>query len=183
MKRNGPPPRPRPGQPAARSVVDASKTGSTCSSSSLAFISRFWDLGVKGLHHDESLHAVYSDHYYTGLGYIHSPMMHGPLQFHYIDFFYTLFGATNDTARYASAVCGIFVVMSPFFLRRQLGRWPALIATLPVPDLAQHHVLQPHGPRRRDRRLHRGAAGRRAVALHLRAPARGTSTWPAPGSR
>jgi hypothetical protein len=94
-----------------------------------AIITRFWDLGIKGLHHDESLHAVYSHHYYTGLGYVHSPMMHGPLQFHYIDFFYTLFGATNDTARYASAVCGIFVVMSPIFLRRQMGRWPALIAT------------------------------------------------------
>jgi predicted membrane-bound mannosyltransferase len=94
-----------------------------------AIISRFWELGVKGLHHDESLHAVYSFHYYVGAGYVHSPMMHGPLQFHYIDFFYTLFGATNDTARYASAVCGIFVVMSPFLLRRQLGRWPALIAT------------------------------------------------------
>ena len=25
-----------------------------------AFITRFWDLGLKGLHHDESLHAVYS---------------------------------------------------------------------------------------------------------------------------
>ena len=94
-----------------------------------AIASRFWELGVKGLHHDESLHSVYSNHYYLGAGYVHSPMMHGPLQFHYIDFFYTLFGATNDTARYASAVCGIFVVMSPFFLRRQLGRWPALIAT------------------------------------------------------
>ncbi len=92
-------------------------------------VSRFWEVGVKALHHDESLHSVYSNHYYLGAGYVHSPMMHGPLQFHYIDFFYTLFGATNDTARYASVVCGIFVAMSPFFLRRQLGRWPALIAT------------------------------------------------------
>jgi predicted membrane-bound mannosyltransferase len=94
-----------------------------------ALITRFWDLGIKGLHHDESLHAVYSHHYYTGLGYVHSPMMHGPLQFHEINAFYTLFGATNDTARYAAAVCGILVVMSPLFLRRQMGRWAALIAS------------------------------------------------------
>ena len=52
----------------------------------LALITRFWDLDAKGLHHDESLHAVFSWKYYTDLGYIHSPMMHGPEQFHLIDF-------------------------------------------------------------------------------------------------
>ncbi|HET7078941.1 MAG TPA: flippase activity-associated protein Agl23 [Chloroflexia bacterium] len=95
----------------------------------LALITRFWDLDAKGLHHDESLHAVFSWKYYTDLGYIHSPMMHGPEQFHFIDLFFLLFGATDATARFASAACGVFLVMSPWFLRRQLGRWPALIAS------------------------------------------------------
>ena len=79
----------------------------------LALIARFWDLGDKGLHHDESLHAVYSWKYYTDLGYIHSPMMHGPEQFHLIDIAYLLFGATDATARYASAVCGVFSSWRP----------------------------------------------------------------------
>ena len=107
----------------------------------LALVSRFWDLGFKGLHHDESLHAVFSWKYYTNLGYIHSPMMHGPEQFHFIDLFYLLFGATDATARYASATCGVILCMSPWFLRRQLGRWPALIATFLIlisPSLLYH---------------------------------------------
>jgi|SRR5579859_6240460 len=95
----------------------------------LAIITHFWDLGVKGLHHDESLHSVYSWKYYTDLGYIHSPMMHGPEQFHFIDLAFLLFGATDATARFASATCGVFLVMAPWFLRRQLGRWPALAAS------------------------------------------------------
>ncbi|MDQ2808918.1 MAG: TIGR03663 family protein [Chloroflexota bacterium] len=107
----------------------------------LALVSRFWDLGFKGLHHDESLHAVFSWKYYTNLGYVHSPMMHGPEQFHFIDLFYLLFGATDATARYASATCGVILAMSPWFLRRQLGRWPALIATFLIlisPSLLYH---------------------------------------------
>jgi predicted membrane-bound mannosyltransferase len=95
----------------------------------LALATRFVDLDFKGLHHDESLHAVFSWRYYMDQGYIHSPMMHGPEQFHFIDLFFLLFGATDATARFASATCGVFLVMAPWFLRRQLGRWPALIAS------------------------------------------------------
>jgi predicted membrane-bound mannosyltransferase len=93
----------------------------------LAIFSRFWDLGDRGIHHDESLHAHFSDVLYSGGGYIHDPMMHGPLQFHLIAFMYWLFGATDATARFASVFCGIWVVMSPFFLRRQMGRIPAMV--------------------------------------------------------
>ncbi|MEO8286312.1 MAG: glycosyltransferase family 39 protein [Chloroflexota bacterium] len=95
----------------------------------LAIATRFWDVGNRGIHHDESLHSVYSRNLYIGNGYTHDPMMHGPLQFHLIAAMYWLFGTTDATARYASVFCGIFVVMSPFFLRRQMGRWPALIAS------------------------------------------------------
>lgn len=95
----------------------------------LALFTRFWDIGNRGIHHDESLHAVYSRNLYIGPGYSHDPMMHGPLQFHVISFMYWLFGTSDATARFASAFCGIFVVMSPLFLRRQMGRWPAIIAS------------------------------------------------------
>lgn len=95
----------------------------------IAIVSRIWDIGNRGIHHDESLHAVYSNNLYKGTGYTHDPMMHGPLQFHLIGAMYWLFGATDATARLASAFCGIFVVMSPFFLRRQMGRLTALICS------------------------------------------------------
>lgn len=93
----------------------------------LTIVTRFWDLGNRGIHHDESLHAVFSHTLYKGGGYIHDPMMHGPLQFHFIALMYWLFGATDATARFASVFCGVFVVMSPFFLRRQMGRLPAMV--------------------------------------------------------
>lgn len=95
----------------------------------VAIVSRFWDLGNRGIHHDESLHSVFSRTLYVGGGYTHDPMMHGPIQFNLIASMYWLFGTSDATARFASAFCGIWVVMCPFFLRRQIGRWPAIIAS------------------------------------------------------
>src|SRR5215212_869827 len=76
----------------------------------LALVSRFYDIGSRALHHDESLHAVYSRNLYSGAGYQHDPMMHGPLQFHFIALMFWLFGTSDSTVRFASAVCGIIVV-------------------------------------------------------------------------
>ena len=47
----------------------------------LAFGFRFWDLGARAMHHDESLHAYYSYQLLQGNGYEHSPLLHGPFQF------------------------------------------------------------------------------------------------------
>ena len=47
----------------------------------VAGIMRFWNLGSRALHHDESLHAYFSWQLFAGNGYLHNPMMHGPLQF------------------------------------------------------------------------------------------------------
>jgi len=47
----------------------------------IGLVLRFWDLGAKAFHHDESLHAFYSWRLYDGQGYVHDPMMHGPLLF------------------------------------------------------------------------------------------------------
>ena len=97
----------------------------------LAIVTRFWDLGAKALHHDESLHAYYSWVYETGGGYRHDPLMHGPLLFHLNALVYLLVGATNASSRYAPALTGVFVVWLPYLLRgpRHLGRWGALAAS------------------------------------------------------
>src|SRR5262245_14697358 len=34
---------------------------------------RFWDLGAKAYHHDESLHAFYAWRLFDGQGYVHDP--------------------------------------------------------------------------------------------------------------
>ncbi len=67
---------------------------------------RFWDLGSRAMHHDESLHAVYSWYLYTGRGYEHFPMMHGPFQFHANAFIFFLFGDSDYTARLIYSLYG-----------------------------------------------------------------------------
>ncbi|MBM2827069.1 MAG: hypothetical protein HW403_1133, partial [Dehalococcoidia bacterium] len=90
----------------------------------------FWDLGSRALHHDESLHAIYSWYLYMGRGYQHDPMMHGPFQFHATALIYFLFGASDYTARLLPAIFGTALVGLPYFLRDQLGKRGVLIASL-----------------------------------------------------
>lgn len=95
----------------------------------VALATRFWDLGSRALHHDESLHAYFSWLYSEGRGYTHDPMMHGPLLFHMTAAVYKLFGDSDFTARIAPAVFGTILVPLPYLLRRQLGRVSMLVAS------------------------------------------------------
>lgn len=94
-----------------------------------AAVTRFWDLGSRALHHDESLHAYFSWLYATGHGYTHDPMMHGPFLFHANALVYLLFGSSDYTARIVPALFGTVLVVLPCFLRRQLGRVSMLLAS------------------------------------------------------
>ena len=91
---------------------------------------RFWDLGAKAFHHDESLHAFYSWRLFDGEGYVHDPMMHGPLLFELNALAYLLFGASDFTARLVPALFGVALIGLPFFLRHELGRAGAIAASL-----------------------------------------------------
>lgn len=97
----------------------------------LAVLTRFWDLGSRTLHHDETLHTYYSWLYATGEGYFHNPLMHGPFLFHANAFIYWLFGDSDATSRIMPALFGVILVGLPYFLRgpRHLGQWGALIAS------------------------------------------------------
>jgi len=95
-----------------------------------AIFSRFWDLGRQAQHHDESLHSYFSWLYYTGVGYTHDPLMHGPFLFHIASLSYLLFGDSDASSRYGAALFGAATVLLPWFLRRELGRWGALSASL-----------------------------------------------------
>ena len=92
-----------------------------------AAFSRFWNLGVRAMSHDESLHALYSYYLYAGRGYEHTPMMHGPFLFHANALIYFLFGDSDFTARIVPALFGIVLVGLPYFLRRWVGRVGALL--------------------------------------------------------
>ncbi|KPK21634.1 MAG: hypothetical protein AMJ76_02170, partial [Dehalococcoidia bacterium SM23_28_1] len=89
---------------------------------------RFWDLGARAFHHDESLHAQYAWYLFRDGTYDHNPMMHGPFQFFGTAFNFILFGASDYTARILPALAGTALIGLPFFLRRHLGHSGALIA-------------------------------------------------------
>jgi uncharacterized protein (TIGR03663 family) len=113
----------------------------------LATILRFWDLGAKPLHHDESEHAYFSLMFARyPAGYMYDPLLHGPFQFHAEGFVFRLiliaqgiFGVgsasgnpwINDgTARILPALFGVGIVALPLGLRRELGRVGSWIAAL-----------------------------------------------------
>lgn len=97
----------------------------------LSFVTRFWDLGSRALHHDESLHTYFSWVYEQGNGYIHHPMMHGPALFHLDALAYLLLGSSDWASRVPAALFGVALVLLPALLRgeRFLGRWGALAAS------------------------------------------------------
>jgi uncharacterized protein (TIGR03663 family) len=95
----------------------------------LGLVLRLYDLGAKALHHDESLHAFYAWRLYVGEGYVHDPMMHGPLLFEGNALAYLLFGDSDFTARLVPALLGTALIGLPFFLRAELGRWGAVAAS------------------------------------------------------
>lgn len=95
-----------------------------------ALLTRFWNLGLRALHHDESLHAWFSYNYAIGKGYIHDPLMHGPFLFHLTGAIFAIFGASDASSRYGTALLGVMLVMAPVLLRPVIGRWGALICSV-----------------------------------------------------
>ncbi len=96
----------------------------------LAIVTRFYNLDARVMSHDESLHTYFSWLLYRGQGYQHTPMMHGPWQFHWIALSYFLFGVSDFTARIPAALFSIATVCMVWYWRRYLGKTGALITGL-----------------------------------------------------
>lgn len=92
-----------------------------------AVVTRLWDLGSRSYNHDEAIHAWESWQLYTGQGYIHNPIYHGPFLYHFTAFIYFLFGHSDYTGRLSAAVFGILTVGAIFFLRPWLKRRGTLV--------------------------------------------------------
>ncbi len=117
----------------------------------LGAVLRFWGLGDKPLHHDESLHAYFSLQLMHNLEnwaacfnalpgytcYQYDPLLHGPFQFHIIALVYRVSqllgvydnGVNTFTVRIAAATLGTVIVGLPYFLRDYLGKPGAWIAS------------------------------------------------------
>ncbi|MBI4310633.1 MAG: TIGR03663 family protein [Chloroflexi bacterium] len=96
----------------------------------VALLMRLWDLGAMALHHDESLHATYGWYLFSGRGYRHDPMMHGPFQFFANAGAFTLLGDSSYTARVAAALSGTALVAAPLLFIRHLGKAGALVTSV-----------------------------------------------------
>ena len=107
---------------------------------SVAAVLRFWQLGDRALHHDESLHAYYGHQFADQLRQVltfgtgntefwkHEPFMHGPFQFIGNGFVMWIFGSGDYQSRILAATMGTALVGMPFLLRKQLGTAGALLA-------------------------------------------------------
>lgn len=96
----------------------------------ISLLAHLWGLGDRALHHDETLHAFYSWRIYTGQGYIHDPLLHGPFLYYFGALIYFLFGDSDFTARLGAALFGTVLTLLPLLLRRELGRPAALMAAV-----------------------------------------------------
>ena len=94
----------------------------------LAIATRFYDLESRVMSHDESLHTYFSWLLYRGQGYEHSPMMHGPFQFHLVALTYFIFGANDFTSRIPAVLFSLATIWMVWYWRRFLGKWGSLIA-------------------------------------------------------
>jgi predicted membrane-bound mannosyltransferase len=95
----------------------------------VALVMRFWDVGVRAMHHDESLHALYSWNLFNDLNYQHNPMMHGPFQFEANAAIFFIFGDSDVTARLLYVIMGTVLVAMPFLLRKRIGQLGALFTS------------------------------------------------------
>ncbi|MEJ5312138.1 MAG: flippase activity-associated protein Agl23 [Anaerolineae bacterium] len=96
----------------------------------LAIVTRFYALGDRAVSHDEMTHAKFSWNLYTGQGFRHDPLMHGPLLFEVTALLYALFGVSDFTARIYAAALGVALVMTPWLFQKWLGKRGALFASI-----------------------------------------------------
>ena len=96
----------------------------------LAIFTRFYLLEDRVMSHDESLHTRFSYNLYNEGNFQHTPLMHGPVLFHATAFSFYLIGDSDFSGRIYTALIGVLMVMFPLLLRKWLGRWGALLASM-----------------------------------------------------
>ncbi|MDB5081795.1 MAG: hypothetical protein JWP00_3719 [Chloroflexi bacterium] len=100
----------------------------------LAIVTRLWDLAPRAMHHDESIHGVFSYDMFKGKNvYRYDPTWHGPVLYYMVSLSYFLLGgATEFSARFAPAVFGIGMIALCWFLRPLLGKVGAIALALMI---------------------------------------------------
>ena len=91
---------------------------------------RLWELNGRTMHYDEAIHLHFAWKLAQGVGFVHSPWMHGPLQIELVAAFIKFVGDTDFIARLPYALFGVALVAMPYFLREQLGSKGAVCAAI-----------------------------------------------------
>jgi len=89
----------------------------------LAVVSRFYNVDLRVMSHDEVNHVVPAYDLYQGRGYRHDPITHGPMQFHLLALSYFLFGDNDLSSRIPAVLFSIATVGAvAIAFRRYLGK-------------------------------------------------------------
>ncbi len=96
----------------------------------IAIVTRFYDLGSAAWSHDEAIHTSWSNDLYSGKGYIHNPIYHGPLLYHMTALAFFLLGDNDFSARVMPVLFGLILIASPFLFRQWLGRRGWVVTSL-----------------------------------------------------
>lgn len=92
---------------------------------------RFYGIGDRPLHHDESIHAMFGKYFFDAPDYHfykYDPTYHGPLLYHLFRAIFTPFGATNFSIRMPMALIGSGMIFFPLLYRKYFS--PGVLLTL-----------------------------------------------------
>ncbi len=98
----------------------------------IGIAARFYDLGARPYHHDESLHGMYGRYFYDfpdNNFYRYDPMLHGPFLYNMLRIVYSTFGDSDAGTRLPMAIIGSFLLFVPFLCRKYLDPRAILTAT------------------------------------------------------
>src|SRR5688500_118423 len=98
----------------------------------VAVATRFWNLGDRPYHHDESIHAQQSYNLMKDGTWRYEPAYHGPFLYYTNALVYRLLGVTDTTARVMPAVFGLLLIATALPLARWIGRTAAIAYALLV---------------------------------------------------
>lgn len=93
----------------------------------VAIVTRLYIAGDRPLHHDESIHAVFSWKIVTDgpVSYQYDPVYHGPVLYFWSALCFWLFGDSDFVSRLSPVLFGFGLMGLAWPLRRYLGRWGA----------------------------------------------------------
>ncbi len=92
---------------------------------------RYYDLGARPPHHDESVNGWFVDGLFNRGYYVYDPAnYHGPLFFYILALFEKIFGRSVESLRASTVIFGSLITFTPFLFRKWIGTPAAWIAAI-----------------------------------------------------